>query len=155
MSILEVGKSHWAKGIDPVADAFAGTVRSDVYNMENFHHAEFLIYKGVGTTGTSTITVNRCDDVVPTTRTTIPFKSQNITSGDTHGALTNRAAAGFDTTAGSSQLYRIYVDAADVAPDGFVELNMVEVVDSPVVGAISFIGHGGRYQQDVQPTAIV
>ena len=155
--MIEAGQSHVAKGIDPVADAFDGTVYSDVYNCENFGAVEFLLYKGVGTTGTSTITVQACDDVVPTTRSAIPFYSQNITSGDTHGALTARAAAGFDTTAGSSQAYRIYVNTDELAASGygFVQLKMVEVVDATVEGAILFIGHEPRFAENVMPTAIV
>ena len=47
----------FGKGLDPVADAFAGTVQSEAVNMGKYGRVGFLIYKGVGTTGTSTITV--------------------------------------------------------------------------------------------------
>lgn len=156
--MIPAAQTHVIKGLDPVADAFAGaTVYSDVINCKNFESVEFIIYKGVGATGTSTVTVEACDDVVPTTTSAIAFYSQAITSGDTHGALTARAAAGFDTTAGSSQIYRIFVDVAALAASGygFVRLKCAEVVDSPVLGGILAIGHGSRYQRDVMDTAIV
>lgn len=155
--MIEAAQSNVIKGLDPVADAFAATVSSDVINCKNLDSVEFLIYKGVGTTGTSTITVEACDDVTPTTTSAVAFYSQAITTGDTAGALTARAAAGFDTTAGSGQIYRIYADVSALAASGYgyIRLKCVEVVDSPVVGCIIAIGHAPRYQRDVMETAIV
>lgn len=130
---------HFIKGLDPVADAFSGTVASDVVDLANHGSALFLIYKGVGVTGTSTITVEACDDIVPTNTTAIPFFSKNITSTDVQGNVTARAAAGFTTTAGSSQMYAVQVAAEEVANAGYryVRLKAVEVVDSPVLGGIA------------------
>ena len=149
--------AHVMKGLDAVADAFAGTVNSDVFNMGDYHSMVFIIHKGVGTTGTSTITVEACDDVVPTTQTAIPFRYKAITSGDTEGALTTAAAAGFATTAGSSELYLIEVDSQELGDTGYqyVRLHAVEVANDPVLGGIIAIGYGGRYCQDVPATAIV
>ena len=89
---------RFAKGIDPVADAFTGTVYSDVYSLRDYGRILFVIYVGVGATGTSTLTVEACDDVTPTNTTAIAFWSREITSGDTEGAITRQAAAGFTTT---------------------------------------------------------
>jgi len=147
---------HFVKGLDPVADAFAGTVASDVVDLANHQSALFLIYKGVGVTGTSTITVEACDDVVPTNTTAIPFYSKSITSTDVQGSLTARAAAGFATTAGSSQIYVIQVAAEDVAATGyqFVRLKAVEVVDSPVLGGIAIALAGPRFGGSTTATEI-
>lgn len=149
----------FAKGVDPVADAFAGAnVRSDVYSMRDHGHGLFVIYIGVGATGTSTILVNSCDDVVPTTRTAIPYWSREITTGDTDGTITRRAAAGYVYTAGSSKIILIEVDAKDLAAgDGFVELELDESVDSPCLGGIHFIGGGApaRYSKQINATVIV
>jgi hypothetical protein len=129
---------HFVKGLDAVADAFAGTVRSDVVSVKNAHAVHFLIHKGVGATGTSVITVNACDDTTPSNRTAIPFKYRACTSGDTWGAMTNATASGFTTTAGSSQLYIVEVDADLLANSGYgyCELTATESVDSPVLGGI-------------------
>jgi hypothetical protein len=147
---------HFIKGLDPVADAFSGTAVSDVVDLANHQSAIFIVYKGVGTTGTSTITVEACDDVVPTTTVAIPFYSKSITSTDVQGALTARAAAGFLTTAGSSQIYVIQVAAEEVANTGyqFVRLKAVESVDSPVLGGIAIALANPRFGGSTTATEI-
>jgi hypothetical protein len=144
------------KGLDPVADAFSGTVYSDIVSMANHNCAKFIIYKGVGTTGTSTITIEACSDTSGSAVSAIPFSYQAITTGDTAGALTAVANTGFTTTAGSSQLYLIYVDAEALAASGYqyVRLKAVEVVDSPVLGGILINLLEPRYNQAVQASAI-
>lgn len=148
---------HLVKGLDPVADAFAGTVYSDIVNMKNFGHATFIIYKGVGATGTSTITVEASDDASGSNVTAIPFRYRAITSGDTAGTLTDATTAGFATTAGSSQLYAIEVDAQAMADTGYgyLRLKAVEVVDSPVLGGIAIVLSEPRYASKSIATAIV
>lgn len=143
--------THLAKGLDPVADAFSGTVYSDVVSMKNHGVCEFVVYKGVGTTGTSTITVEACDDVTPSNASAIPFKYQAITTGDTHGALTSAAATGFTTTAGSSQLYRVIVDRELLAASGYayVRLKAVEVAIDPVLGGVLVVLREPDVEQSV------
>lgn len=146
---------HFAKGIDPVADAFAATVRSDVYAMRDHHTMLFLVYIGVGATGTSTITVNSCDDITPTTRTAIQFRSRDILATDVQGAITLRAAAGYIPAAGSSKIILIEVDDADLIDgDAFVELTLVESVNSPVLGSVLAIMGDGRYKENVSATVL-
>lgn len=127
-----------AKGLDPVANAFAGTVRSDVLRVTEAHKAIFLIYKGVGTTGTSVVTVQACDDASPSNETAVAFRYRRLNSTDSPGAVTECASTGFTTTAGSSDLYAIEVDCKALASSGykFVCLKMVESAASAVVGAI-------------------
>ena len=52
MAILEVGNCHYVTGIAPVADAFDSTQYTDIVSMRGFHQAHFIIWKGVGATGT-------------------------------------------------------------------------------------------------------
>lgn len=149
----------FVKGLDPVADAFAGaTVYSDVVSMRNHKRVLFALHIGVGATGSSTFTVEACDDVVPTTTEAIPFWSREILTGDTESAITRRAAAGFINTVGSSKIILIEVDAEDLAEAGdygFVRLKAAESVDSPVLGGILIILGESAVQEDVQPTVIV
>lgn len=156
MKVLTEFYGHLVKGLDAVADAFAGTVRSEVVNMEAFGRALFVLHKGVGTTGTSTITMEASDDVSATNVTAIPFRYRICTTGDTWGALTDAAAAGFATTAGSSQLYAIEVDAAELGDTGynFLSMKCVEVVNDPVLGGILIFLHEPRYGQAISATAI-
>jgi len=155
--MLSMENLHFVKGIDPVADAFSGTVASDIINLKNAGTCMFVIYKGVGATGTSTITVTACSDVSATAETAIKFQYRAITTGDTEGALTQATTAGFATTAGSSQLYVIEVKAQDIASTGYsyVRLNAVELVNSPVLGGILCFTGALRYNEDVNATAIV
>lgn len=129
---------HFVKGIDPVADAFAGTVYSDVYNMRGAGTILFLVGLGVGAVGTSTITVEACDDVTPSNQTAIPFWHKEIATGDTDVAMTRVAATGFTTTAGSSKL--VVVEAHEEAfastEYGYVRLKLVEVANDPVLGYV-------------------
>ncbi len=142
MGSLLMERLHLAKGLDPIADAFAGTVYSDVINCENLERVLFVIHVGVGATGTSTITVEACDDTVPSNTTAVTFRYREITTGDTEGAITAAAVAGFTTTAGSSKLVLVEVDTSVLGPTGkgYVRLKAVESVDDPVLGGILVIG---------------
>jgi len=148
--------SHYVKGIDPVADAFAGTVSTDVVSLKNHETIEFTIYKGVGATGTSTITVEACDDTTPTTTSAVAFRYQTILTGDTHSDMTEVASTGFTTTAGSSQLYKVSIDAEALAVSGYeyVRLTAVEVVNSPVLGGVSIALLSPRFDIAVQSSVI-
>lgn len=156
MSGLLMEELHFVKGLDPVADAFAATVNSDVVNMKNLHRVVFVVYAGVGATGTSTFTVEACDDVTPANTTAIPYTSREITTGDTEGAITARAAAGHIPTAGSSKilLFEVREDALAASGYGYVRLHAVESVDSPVLGSILVIGEA-KNPSASKATAIV
>lgn len=154
--ILSEFWTHFIKGLDAVADAFDSTVYSDVVSLSEHGHATFLLHKGVGATGTSTITVEACDDIVPTNVTAVPFKYRTCLSGDTWSDVLDATVAGFATTAGSSQLYAIETDASDIASTGYgyVRLKAVEVVNSPVLGGILIGLSDPRQQQTIQASAI-
>ena len=153
----------FAPSMAPVADFLAGTKNSDVHNMAQFDGAMFVLHWGVGATGTTVITVEACDDVTPSNTTAIVFWYREITTGDTDGAWTKAAAAGFTTAVGSNHVVQIFVDAADVAAasvnsvvgNKYVRLNCVEGVNSPILGGAMFIGINGRYQEDINATTIV
>lgn len=144
-----IEKLHFASGLAPVADALAGTVGSDVVNMEEHGKVIFIIHKGVGTTGTSTITVEACDDVTPSNTSAVPFHYKAITSTDVNGTVTAADADGFALTAGSAQIYAVEVDSTALAADGngygYVRLKAVEVVDSAVLAGILIVMAEPRY----------
>ena len=156
---------HFSKGLDPVADVFAGAdVNSDVVSVAEYGRVLFVIHIGVGATGSSTFTVEACDDVVPTNTTAIAFWSREILTTDVEGAITRRAAAGFVNTIGSSKIILIEVEAKDIQAASvngavgskFVRLNSAESANSPVLGGIMII-HGGkpsRYLDDAKATVL-
>lgn len=151
---LFLEEHHVAFGKNPVADFAATSAVSDVVNMENFHSVVFLVYWGVGTTGTVTVTVEACDDVVPTNVTAIPFKYRVVTgainAGDTAGAITDAAAAGFTSTAGSHQCLVVEALAEELGDTGksFIRCKLTEVVDDPILGGILILQHKPRYDVD-------
>jgi hypothetical protein len=147
MRYESLATKHVVKGLDPVADALSGTVGSDVVDITGHQSATFIIYKGVGATGTSTITVEACDDVTPSNTTAVPFYYRAVTSNDTNGAMTAATTSGFALTAGSSQVYIIEVDEQELASAGYkyVRLKAVEVVDSPVLASILIILNNPKY----------
>jgi hypothetical protein len=151
--------NHYVKGIDPVADAFAGTVYSDVISMKNNNHITFIYYKGVSTGGTDnvTITVEACSTNAAAATSAIPFKYRAVLTGDTHSDLTAVAATGLLTTVGSSQVYAIEVDAEALASSGYeyIRLKAVEDANDPTVGCVLAILSEPKYDSAVQATAIV
>jgi len=148
--------NHVVMGLAPVADAFATTVYSDIVNLRDWKHVTFIIIKGVGTTGTSTVTVQACDDVTPSNRTAVAFKYRACTADDTWGALTSATTAGFALTAGSAQLYAVEVDAQGIVSSGYgyCQLKLVEVVDAAVLAGILIILSEPRYARATAPTAL-
>lgn len=149
-----VSKRHAIPVLYPVADAFAGTVTSDVIEAQG-EGVLFEITKGVGTTGTSTITVLSADDTTPSNTAAVAFIYRISTTPDTWGAWTEATAAGFATTAGSNQMYQIYVDCQRMAANnyGYVQLKAVEVVDAAVLGGINAYVENTRYQD--QPQSLI
>jgi hypothetical protein len=148
-------QEHVLPGIYPVADFMAGTVATDIFEVMSAEGAAFDIIKGVGTTGTSTITVLACDDTSPSNTSAVTFFYRISTTPDVWGDWTAATTAGFVTTAGSNQMYQVWVDAAVLAEVGYgyVKLVATESVNDPVIGAILGRVVGLRYGP--QPTSLI
>ena len=159
MATLDFGCCHYVRGMAYSADLFAGTVYSDVVNMENHHQVTFLVNIELGSTGTATLTVQACDDVVPTTRSAVPFAYQKyLTASDVPAAPVQVASTGFVTTAeATAQMYVIKVDAAVLAASGYgyVQLKAVEGPNDPVAGSVVIELGQPRYNDQIPVTAIV
>ena len=139
---------RFVNALAPIADAFSGTVYPAGVNVSEIGSACFVIQKGVGTTGTSTITLVAGDDASPLTETAIPFYYRRIQSDNTTiGAVTAATTSGFVTTAGSGDMYIIGVDAQALAATGYkyLHLKAVESVDAAVLLSVLFIGMELRY----------
>lgn len=147
-----ISELHFVKGLDPVADFMSGTVYSDIIEVGG-EGITFLVYKGVGATGTSTLTVEACDDVSASNSSAVTFQYKRI--GTTDSGWTAATVAGFATTAGSSDMYLVAAPKDVFASTGYkyARLKAVEVVDSPVLGGIVAIVFGLRYGP--QPTSLI
>ncbi len=144
-------------GLAPAADSLSGTVSSDIVNTKLYDHVTFILNRGVGASGTTVLTVEACSDNSGTGAEAIPFKSrEGANTGVDLGELTQRAAAGYTTAAGSNQIDVIEVEAADT-PDGkpFVRLTAVEAVDDPVVASILTLLSDASYEEAVMPDATI
>jgi hypothetical protein len=153
---LVTQRSHLEVGIAAVADAFSGTVHSDVFSMKNHNRGLFIVHWGVGTTGTVTLTVEACDDVVPSNTSAIPFTYRVTVGAAAPGAITAAAAAGFTTTAGSAQIIEIEFPVENLAASGysFVRLTSVEVVNDPILGGVLFQALEPRFPNAVQASIV-
>lgn len=130
--------SHFEVGINAVADAFASTVTSDVVSMKFHNRVRFIAHWGVGTTGTSTFTVEACDDVTPSNTSAIPFHYRITVGAAAPGAVTAAASTGFLSTAGSNQIVEIEVPAENLLASGYsyVRLKAVEGTASARLGGV-------------------
>jgi len=148
---------HVVNALPPAADAFAGTVVTDVINLKNWEHISFIIQCGAGAVGTSAITVEACDDTTPANTEAIPFTYQECLLGDAFSEVKQADETGFTTAAAANKVYKIEVDAQALAKSGYsyVRLKSVEVTDDPVAGTVIAILTGGRYVQEVCDSALV
>jgi len=150
--IAEAG--HVVQALAPV-DINGGIATSDVWSMEEYAHATIIVMLGV-TGAASTVTVEQCDDFVPTTHPAIAFAhyDEATAAGDTLGARTAAAVGGFATGLADGIFYVIEVDASELAA-GYP--NMRVSMSDPGVqtfAAILVILSGSRYGEVESPTAI-
>lgn len=142
---------RFINALPPAANNFASTVYPAGVNIAGIGRLAFIIQKGVGTTGTTTVTVLAADDASHTNSSAIPFTYRRIASNNTTiGAVTVATSTGFTTTAGSSDLYVIEVDAQALAATGYkyAFLKMVESAASAVLGGVIAFGTDLRYADD-------
>lgn len=151
-------RMHFVNALAPDADALAGTKTTDYLNMSLYEAITFLLHKGVGATGTSTLTVLAASDNAGTGATAIAFKYRvvaDFVADDVPGDLTDAAAAGFTTTAASNQLIEIEVEAAAMLEGKpWIALKSVEVANDPVDAGITAVMHRPRYIDNDPQSAI-
>ena len=144
--MFSLDKVHFVNVLPPVADAFDTSSDSDIVQCMG-GSVSFLIVKGVGATGTSTVTVEACDDTTPTTTSTVPFWYREYTTSDVPAAWTHVAATGFTFTAGSNYMVEVRVDPGELAALGYeyVRLSTDEVTNSEVLAGVIAIVENLRY----------
>jgi len=140
---------HVINAVPPHADMYeSGPIESDVIDAQG-GGVLFIIQQGIGTTGTTTATVVASLDQAdpPGTSAAIPFIYRVCSSGDTWGAWTAATTAGFETTAGSNNMFQIWADPSEVAEEGYryVALIMTEATDAVVIGGVLAIVLDPRY----------
>jgi hypothetical protein len=102
-------------GLTSPVDTASTTVNSDVVGVKEYHAIEFLVYFGTITGDTVAVTVEECDDIVPTNTTAIAFKYRkgSATGTDSMGAVTDATTSGVTIAAtDDDKLLLIDVDPA-------------------------------------------
>lgn len=141
----------------PIAD-FVGThVPTDTVSFAKYNVAYFVIFQGVGTAGTHTITAVPYSAVAGSTTTAIPFQYKIISSTDTNAAWV--AASTLTTSAGSDQIWVIRVSADDLPLVSGVKYEycsvLITAVDSTaVLGGCIIIMDEPRIAEDITDTVI-
>lgn len=155
MPALNMAERHHFVNILPPIDISSGKF-SDVFSMAKHAHATIIVQVGVSAAAFTKIIVNACDDFVPTTRTAIAFRqyAEETAAGDTLGAATAVAAAGYTPSAADNIMYVIEIDAEELpAGKPNLELSLTNGVNSVIASAIAILS-GSRYAGDQSATVI-
>ena len=145
---------HLVQIVAPV-DLNGGVVNSDVFSMAKHSHVDIKI--GLGVTGAATtVTVEECDDFVPTATTAIAYAvyKEETAGGDTLGARVAATSAGFATSANDGIFYVISIDASQLT-DGRPNLRIV--FSDPAAATLAnadAILSGSRFAGDQNATVI-
>ena len=146
-------EGHGFQALAPVD--INGGKNSDVWSMADAAHVTISLLLGV-TGGATTVTVEECDDFVPTNQTAIAFSvyKEETAGGDTLGALVAATTSGFIASTNDGVFYRIEIDASQLS-DGRPNLRVVLSDPSGATfGAIWVELTGLRYAADQNATAI-
>jgi len=135
--MFSLDQCHVVNVLPPNADVFAGTVNTDIVKAMG-GSVTFFVILGTVATGTTTVTIEACDDNVPTTTSAVAFMYRTYAATDLPGAWTACAATGFTTAATTNYMYEIRVDVGDLGALGYeyVRLHAVEVVNDPSDGSV-------------------
>ena len=146
-------QGHIVQALAPVD--INGGKNSDVWSMAEYNHATIIV--GLGVTGAATtVTVEECDDFVPTNSTAIAFNyyAEATADGDTLGARTAATTSGFAAGTADGIFYVIEIDAEELS-DGYPNLRVaLSDPSAQTFGAVYAILSGARYGEVQSPTAI-
>jgi len=133
-----------------------GGKNSDVFAMTKHSHVSIIVQNGVNAAA-STVTVEECDDFVPTTTAAIAFDvyKEETAAGDTLGAKVAATSAGFAMSTNDNIFYVIEIDAAQLSAS---RPNLRVVFSDPsasvIASAVAILSQG-RYTKDQSATVIV
>jgi len=139
----------------PPIDINGAGLAGDVFSMEEYAHASIIIQLGV-TGAATTLTVEACDDFVPTTHPAIAFSYyiEDTDSGDILGARTAVTTAGIALSTNDNVFYVIELDASEL-PDGYPCVRVaLSDPSAATLANICVILSGSRYGEVESPTAI-
>lgn len=145
--------AHFINALPPVD--INGGKNSDVWSMRDHSHATIIIQMGV-TGAASTITVEECDDFVPTNQTAIAFGqyAEETAAGDTLAARAAKTTSGFASSANDNIMYVIEIEAAQLSA-GYPCLRVVfSNPSAQTFASVLVVLTGGRYAKATSRTQI-
>lgn len=140
----------------PPQDVAAG-VSSDVFSLRNCSHATIIVTAGSTNADAGNITIEECDDFVPTTDTAIGFSyyAETTAAGDTLGDRTAAVAAtGIDVSGNDNITYVIEIDVEELTEDYPNLILKWSACGGATLGSAVAILSGYAYKGKNQPTEI-
>ena len=137
--------------------SIVAAVTSDVFSLKNYSHVSIVVTAGATNADAGNITIEECDDFVPTNDTAIPFRyyAEETAAGDTLGAKQSaEAATGIDVSANDNITYVIEIDATELSA-GYPNLILKWSIPggATLVSAVAILS-GARYAGEQSATAI-
>jgi hypothetical protein len=145
---------HFVNAVAPIDINGAGA-SSDVFSLRDHAHATIIVQLGV-TGAATTITVEECDDFVPTNSTAIAFNyyAEVTAGGDTLAARAAATTSGITGSTNDGVMYVIEIDASELT-DGYPCLRCVLSDPSAATLAnVLAILSGPRHGKEASATAI-
>jgi hypothetical protein len=128
-------------------------------NVGFYDACSFIIQKGAGALGTAEITVDACDDSIPSHSAKAPFKyRRNIGGSDLWGAINScDSSQSFVTSQHVNDMYEIIVQPREIGitivngaqNNAYCRVHIESVNNQPVNYSIYAVLTGPRYPQDV------
>lgn len=146
----------------PPKNTTGAAFSSDVINLKNYEHACIIISQGAWAGGSSTLTVEHCDDNTPSNDTPMAFNYRQMVDGagatDTLGELTEATSSGITLdTANTTTIIELSADQIATASNGE---NSRFIIKGTSPGAnndyvsISLVLTGPRHAANVPVSAI-
>jgi len=140
-------------------DRYQGDWASDVIHMREYHDIIFIIDQCSGV-GSAELSVQRCDDVTPTTTAGLPGgRYRYSTTPDVWTAWAAiSTSSGFVTAITPDKTYEIHVRADEVGGSSgweYIRLNADQVADSEVDVNMTAIVWNPRYGEDIDPVSSI
>jgi hypothetical protein len=143
-------------GVPPAANAFGGTVVSDVVSLSNYARVAFEFIKGAGAVGTQVVTLqaSAANDGANPTPVAFRYRIGNA-DGTGYGDILDAPVAGFTMPAGANKTAIVELKGEELPADkGWVHLKSVEGTIGACAGAVMIHLTDPRYGGSQLPSAV-
>ena len=153
-SINIAEECHVINLIAPIDINGAGA-SSEVFSLGNYAHASIIVQLGV-TGAATTLTIEECDNITPTTDTPIVFNywAEATAGGDTLAVKAAAEVGGIALSTNDGVFYVIEIDAAQLAAGyPYLQIELSDPSAATLASAVAILS-GSRYATEASGTAI-